>query len=205
MADFGTLEELRQLLIAEDLRIRPLLKAILQTEAYRAGEGGGEETPTRRMLTPAQLTSAVEDLTGFRWWNGSVDMLSNDLQGYRVLAGGVDGIEVFRNQEDPGMTWALVIERLAQAGADHVVDAELTNRGMRRLFTAVTLSDPATATPFITDLEGIHDRLMGRALTAEERDDAIALWEAVETDHGAATAWKALLGAWLRDPEFVSY
>jgi hypothetical protein len=193
--DFDVLEQLRRKLLAEEMRIKPLLRAIVDTETYQAGGGGTSTDSTRRMLTPAQLASVVEDLTGFRWeWKG-FDQLDSDQYGYRVLAGGVDGTTVYRNQDDPGMTWALVVERLAQAAAEVAVDDGLLG----------DLGHVPGDAALTAALETLHFRLMGRRLTADESEEVLVLWQVVYAKYGASIAWKAVISAWLRDPEFVSY
>ncbi|MDG1478900.1 MAG: hypothetical protein P8R54_04880 [Myxococcota bacterium] len=206
--DFDTITTLDDAFIDGDLTIRPLLAAITDTATYRAGAvtaEAAEHENTARLIAPDLLAAAIEDLTGFSWTYDSCDQLDNDAEGYRVLAGGVDGNKVTAPQQDPGLTWALVTERVAQAAADTVVEADLLSGGTRLLDRVSTDSRPGDDA-FTEQLDDLHWRLHAQRLSDAERADQEALWEAVlSISSDPATAWSAVLTAQLRDPEFVSY
>ncbi|MFN7146886.1 MAG: hypothetical protein ACK4YP_24135, partial [Myxococcota bacterium] len=205
--EFSTLAALEQDFAAGEWRARPLLRAVTDTPQYRAGglgEPAGEAEETRertaRLVSADVLATAVEDLTGFRWTWGGCDQLANDDYGYRVLVGGVDGEQVTKAQQEASLTWALVVERLAQGGALTAVQRELVDGGERRLFDVtldVTPDDPA----FTAQLDTLYLRLFARRPTEAERADDIALWQAAGDP---AAGWTALLTVLLRDPEFVT-
>jgi hypothetical protein len=211
-ADLGELELVRQALVGNDLNFKAALRRTTQLPTYRAGAPGpamsDEEAETerfRRLVSPAQLSSVVADLTGFEWVLDTCDQLDNDDFGYRTLAGGVDGANVTTPQQDPSLTWALVHKRLAEGTAIHVVSEELEGSGERKLLQSVTLDQRPGDAVFEAELEHLHKRMFSTDLSTEERDAWVALWQLAETDHGAAVAWMTLLSAILRDPEFVSY
>ena len=211
--DFDTVVALQERFVAEDLRYKALLAAVTDTAEYRAGglseAAAGtpaEEAVTRRMLSTDQLASAVEELTGFTWDHQGFRQLHNDELGYRVLAGGVDGTNVYRLQDDPGLTWALVTRRFAQAAADHAVQRELVLGGEpRRLFGAVTLDTLPGEAAFEAELAALHLRTTGQPAEADWLEEITALWEAAEAQDGPAAAWTAVVTALLRDPDFLSY
>ncbi len=210
--DFDRIDGLRRALLDGGLTYRPLLRAVTDTPTYQAGgfsdaatDADRERELTLRMLTAEQLGSAVADLTGFAWsWEG-YDQLSNDDYGYRVLSGGVDGYSVGRPQARPGLTWALVVERLAQGAAAYAVEQELTNGGTRRLFGAVTLDDRPGSEAFDAELAALSWRLTARRPDDARLAEAAELWSAVEAQDGAAQAWTTLVSVMIRDPEFVGY
>ena len=194
--DFDQIEALRQVLAAADLRIQPLLAAITETPTYQAGalaetatEADAAREATVRLLSPDQLASALEDLSGgFRWTRDGFDQLDNDTYGFRVLAGGVDGAYVTRPQDAPSMTQALVVQRLAEAAAAQIA-AE--TYGTQPVSTAL--------------LEALHWRLYATHAEADWLDAAEALWAAVDAAEGPTVAWQALLSGALRDARFVGY
>jgi len=208
--DFDQVEDLRRDFVAGDTRFGALLAAVTDTPEYRAADVADDaETdladrarPTR-MLSPDQLATALDDLAGFSWTLDSCDQLDNDDQGYRVLAGGVDGHSVTRPQQDPGLTWALVVERAAQGAAGHAVQTELVEGQPGPLFRHVTLDDLPGEPAWERELSELHWRLFAQ-VTDERLDADRALWQAVADDHGAAMAWIALVTTLLRDPYFVS-
>jgi hypothetical protein len=212
LTDFDRVEALRGSLLEADGRFRPLLAAVTDTPEYRAGAFADSATDadiaremTWRMLTAEQLAAAIEDLTGFRWVYEGYDQLSNDYYGYRVLSGGVDGYAVGRPQGEPGLTWTLVVKRLAQAAADHAVAEELEGGAERRLFGAITLTDRPGDPAFTAELERLHWRLLARRVDSERLAAVEALWTDVEAEDGPAAAWATVVSALFRDPEFVGY
>jgi hypothetical protein len=211
--DFASVETFRQAFVADGLRMKPLLRAVTDSAEYRAGSLGSGATAadtadatTVRMITPDQLGTLVEDLTGFRWQYDAFDMLGNDSVGYRVLAGGVDGDSVASPQRDPGLTWALVNKRVAEAAAAYAVDHELVDaESPHHLFRHVTIASRPGDAEFTDELSDLHWRLYALrpeadALAAEE-----ALWSAIDAESGPAEAWKGLVAALLRDPELQGY
>ncbi len=201
--EFATLAALEERFADGGWRARPLLAAVTDTPQYRAGglgDAGDPRERTARLVSADVLTTAVEDLTGFRWSAGGCDQLANDDYGYRTLVGGVDGDQVSRAQQDPSLTWALVVERLAQGGAITAVQRELLDGGERRLFDVsidTTPEDPA----FRTQIERLYLRLFARLPSESEVEEDVTLWRAAG-DPGRG--WTALLAVLLRDPEFVT-
>jgi hypothetical protein len=215
--EYATIASLEQDFATSGWTARPLLRAITETPQYRAGALSSSADAdvearerTVRMLSVDQLGSAVEDLTGFRWTQNGCDQLANDDYGYRVLAGGIDGEQVTRAQQDPSLTWALVVKRLAQGGAITVVERELVSGGARRLFNPdVSLetlpSDPA----FAAQLDTLYLRFYARRPTSAEVEADGALWTDAASGAAAsvsapAAAWSALIAVLLRDAEMVT-
>ncbi len=187
-------------------RMQPVLRALIAGEIYQAGgvtDGAGAATIEReraaRMLSPDQLHSTVEALTGFRWEEDGFDQLGNDTWGYRVLAGGVDGATLTAPQPDPGVTWSLVVERLAQGAASHAV-SQAEAGSPPPILEGITLSAP----PDEPTLERLHFWLLGRHADADWLEAAAALWAAADAQAGTGIAWAAVLEVLLRDPDFVS-
>jgi hypothetical protein len=210
-ADRDELSALRAAFEAGGLRVLPLLAAITETEAYQAGaahpdadaQAAGRD-PTLRLLPPNALHSAVADLTGFRWTQAGLDAMDDDTTGYRNLAGGVDGRAITRPQEGPGLTRALVTQRLAESAAWHVVERDLQGGGTPTLLTGVTLDTPADDPAVAAQLDALCWRMLGERPSASTHDALLALWTATHGEEGPAAAWAAALTALLRHPLFVS-
>ncbi|MCB9743689.1 MAG: DUF1585 domain-containing protein [Alphaproteobacteria bacterium] len=208
--DFDRVERLRLGFLEEGLRLKPLLAAITDTPEYRAGghEGSTPEALSReataRLMTPELLGSAFEELSGFTWtWQG-YEQLGNDLIGFRALAGGVDGEYVTRPQSTPSFTQLLVVERLSEAAARHIVERDLGG-GAPELLTRVDLDTSPEDEAFQQQLVDLHRRLYGLSPEASRLEAATALWVAVEASSDPSEAWVVLLSALLRDPEMVIY
>ncbi len=205
--DFETIEHLDVSFVDSGMRIKPLLAEIIATEHYQVGgltedAGAADEAAvtTRRLLSPDQLADATEALTGFAWRSDGFDLMHNDSDGFRVLAGGLDGLTVFSPQREPGLTWALVIKRLSEAAASYAVGQAVSGSPPPVLAGIDVSIAPDEAT-----LAALHWWLLAREAEADWLTGIDALWHAVEALEGPQVAWTAVLSALLRDPDFVSF
>lgn len=211
-ADFGAVERLREVYLGEGQQLKAVLRAALLTPRYQAGALSEEASAdararevTERLLTPLVMAEALEELTGFRWVFDGWDQLDNDVVGYRVLAGGVDGYAITSPQNDPGLTWSLATRRLAEAAADHVTRAELLEGGERGLFTAVTAESRPEDPEFEAELRALSWRLFGERADEAWLAQAAALWtDAYALGGDPVLAWSTTLAAFFRDPRFVT-
>jgi hypothetical protein len=202
VADFDRIEVLRQAFTDADQRMLPLLAAITDDAVYQAGEVEDGSEVTTRMLSPDQLSTAIADLTGFAWTWAGFDQMDNDTYGYRALAGGVDGAYITTAQAAPGMTWALVVQRLAEAATSHDLRDGLAGSVLLDgIDEDARPGDPV----FDALLDQLHWRLYATRPDASWRAGISAVWESVSAAEGAAEAWRAVVVAMLRDPAFVGY
>ncbi len=208
--DTDRLTGFREAFIQGDLALRSLYRALSADPWYRSNDPDEDGTLAVRRLSPSQLSSAVEALTGFRWTYEELDMLANDTWGVRVLAGGMDGIIVTQAATDHSTSEQLVVERLAQAASTTAVDREAAlSSGERILFREV---EDLGATPTTDALEAqiialvlrVHSRRL--AADDEEIQALVELYGALEAETGAPDqAWALLLSALLRHPDFLQY
>ncbi len=204
--DFDTLQSVRSAYAAEGSSFRAAVRAVTDTAAYRAGgfdaDAGAvvDREVVVRALSPDQLARVVEDLTGFAWTANDYPQLDNDVYGYRVMAGGVDGLTALRPMREPTFTWVMVTQRLAEGGA-----ASATARlGELSWLPGVDLATRPDDPAFAAALSTAHWQLLGARADAEWLDGLAALWTDVEAESGAEAAWQAVLSAILRDPLFVT-
>lgn len=210
--DFQALLTLEQAFEEGGGRLNALVRATLAGPDYLAGTlteqadaADAARVTTRRMMSVDQLEDAMAELTGFTWTHGGFEMLGNDEVGHRILAGGMDGLEVTAPARDPSVTHSLVLKRLAQASADHVVQSELVEDKTAQLLTEVDLTHQPGDPEFTRQLIDLHRRLTG--LTPDEDRLALdeALWLDAEALSDPPTAWTTLLSGLLRDPAFWTY
>ncbi len=211
-ADFARIDQLRDAYLEGGERLKPLIAAVTDTPVYRAGglnsRGTAEQEAqenTLRLMTAPLLASSVEDLTGFRWIEAGFDQLDNDSIGYRILGGGVDGSYVTRAQQNPGMTWALTVQRLAEGAAEHVVQQELERGQSRRLLSRVGLNSAPGSTEFEEELKALHWRLYAQPAPASWSTAIGALWSSVAQAEDETAAWVAVLSVLFRDPLYTAY
>jgi hypothetical protein len=203
--DFVRIERFREVLMVRASYL-DLLRAITDDEVYQAGIAGEDDPDehTRRMITADLLHTMLLDLTGFEWTFGGYEMLRNDSVGERILVGGVDGYSVYRAQQAPGLTWALVTKRMAEAAAATVVSGDLFE-GQGKLLCCVDLATRPESDAFLEELHNLHWRLYGTVPSEDRLAADAALWRTVDVSHGAGFAWQALVTGMLRDPALLSY
>lgn len=208
--DQAEAEALRLALVGGDGRPLGLLRAILTSPEYQAGavDAGAPEaearTLTARPLSPEVLESSLSERTGFVWqWDG-FDQLRNDDHGYRIFAGGVNGMSVVEPAVLPSVTSALVSVRLGEGAGHAAVQRALASPSAPSLLAGLDLSlrpgDPA----FLALVEGAAWQLHAVRLPEDQRDELVDLWSALEPELGPAAAWEALVSALVQDPLFLT-
>ena len=194
-----------------DTKIKPLIRSITDGEEYRVGGFDIEPDPelnaryrSSAMLSPDQLASSVEDLTGFRWVVDGFDMMTSDELGFRSLAGGVDGLNTFQPQQDPGITWVFTVQRFSQLAGQYVADNDLDGENPV-LLTRVTAQTRYYEATFVQQLKELHMRIYSTPASEEWVEEMTLLWEEVDLMEGPVKAWASVVSLSLRDPRFVFY
>jgi len=208
--DTDPLVDHREVFLDSGLKLRSLVRSILQSPEYRAGATDDPRAVPLKMVTPDLLASQLEALTGYRFTYYGYDMMQTDTYGLRTLAGGVDGAFVTAGAREPIPTLVLVQQRLAEAAADYVVDHDRANPDDPRLFTHINFGEtPVTGRDaMVAQIQDLHLRFFGDRIDADgpEIDANLALWDELFTlEPDPAVAWKGLTSALLRDPEFLFY
>lgn len=212
LTDLPTVLTLDQEFRDEGMRIRSLVIDLTDSAQYRAGAFSADAPQatvdrelTVRMLSPDQLQTAIEELTGFRWTDNYGDQLRDDGDGFRILGGGVDGVSVTDPQQDPGLTWNLVAQNLSRGAAFAGVQHDLIEApGEARLLTRVTQSSRPGDPEFEAQLVELHRRLLARAPTDAELAELEALWADIVLEDGVQAGWTGMLLALFQDPEFLT-
>jgi hypothetical protein len=209
VADLDRFTEDRAAFLESGLQLRAAFRAVADDPWYRSDAGAWEGTTPARALTPDQLASSVEALTGYRWSvAGGIDAMVNDDYGYRVLDGGIDGILVTEAPTTETATVALVQERLAEAAGGFAIETELSQAPEDRVLfreTGDLLAVPTDA-DLRTQIVHLVRRVLGRRIEADsaEADALVALWSDIQASAGTAPqTWAFFLSALLRHPDFV--
>ncbi len=201
---------------AQGMRIKPLIRDIVTTEIYKAESVNDAELDERlttlKVVSPAQLASVIEGITGYRWSFSGRDGLTTHDMGLPVLAGGVDGDGVTVPSYEPGVGLVFIHERLAQAAAASVAAADLDpeRTGEARLLKYVTIQDTPESAPdaFDAQIRYLYLAATGRALADDATEPAalMTVWkELYSAEASAETAWAGVLSAVLRDPQVLFY
>jgi hypothetical protein len=205
--DTEALSAYREVLLGNELRLKPLFRAVVTGIEYRAAEEEDPQYTPKKLMGPELLASQVEELTGFRFTNDGYDLMLTDTYGVRILAGGVDGVYSTKPAEQPTTTTVLVQERLSQAAAAYAVEQEAAmDASARKLFTLVDLDSASPALE--PQIQRLLLLVLGQSAEAEGEDvtELAALWrDLYAADSDPRQAWSGLLSVLMRDPEFILY
>jgi hypothetical protein len=217
--------ELRDVFVDSDYDLKALLRAIVLSDDFRVAgaldEESGEDLHALFKASPRQIARTVEDLTGYRWRTnipydfgsgniGEIDLMTDALLGFEVLAGGTDSTSVTVPSRTITATSALVQRSLAAHAAPWVVrgDLDFPDRTRRRLLDRVEYADTGEAA-IRQQLVALERRMYGSVVAADsaEVDDLWTLWSSVHTaaDGDTERAWTVTLYAMLQDVRLVYY
>ena len=219
-----TASRLQQLFVESGFDAKALVRAIVLSDDFRRADAverdGGTELPGMKKASPEQLARLIEDLTGFRWRTdlalrisesvvGTVDLATDSLFGFKVLAGGTDGYYVTQPALLYNATASLFLRGLAREAAHHVVAVELGegSRAKRRLFDRID-ADEREPKRVRAQLSSLYRRLFGERLAtdAEAIDFSLALFEkALARNNDVRNAWRVVLTAMLQDLRIAYY
>lgn len=221
--------ELQTAFVQSGFNAKQLARAVVLSDAFRVAAANdpiaAQDTVGYQKARPAQLERMLQALTGYTWtsasaqtvatrnppltsWTiGPIDMLDDDLSGYRVLGGGIDGFlvtdPVFTMNATSSMTFQLAAYRAATYVVGHDASAAA---GQRRLFTAaaVTATDRASVT---AELATLHARIYGEvAPSSDELAETYGLWwNAYQASGDPQRAWVVTLTGMLSDLRAVYY
>ena len=216
-ADWTEIQDHRSAFVSSGLLLRSLVRSVVLRPEYRAAH---VEDPARidtiatvRVVSPAQLASVMEGLTGYRWTFDGRDGLTDPSLGLVTLAGGIDGDSVTTASRAPSVSLMLVHERLAQSAAWHVAENDLAvdREGDARLLGAVTRDDRpegAGEQLFADQIRHLFLQVTGRPLPedATEPAELIELWSQIySVDASPVAAWAGVVSVVLRDPAVLTY
>lgn len=196
--------------------VRAVVRSVVVSPAYRAKAAEDPDLDARlatvRTVSPTQMHSIVEDITGYSWeFDGRPGLASNAL-GLPVLAGGIDGDNVTKRSYDPGVGTVFVHERLAQSAAWSVArhDLDPDREADARMLRYVTADDTPTTSPkaFEDQVRSLYLQATGYPLADEaaEVHNLITLWRQLHSVEGSPeAAWAGVISAVLRDPLVLTY
>ncbi len=211
-ADVVLLRNAREPFVNGGLHLKDAIRSVVQSESYTAGGFSADATPERiarastsRLLVASQLRSIYADLAGMAWVLDGYDQLDNDVFGFRVLGGSVDGETLAAPQRTPGLTWTVTAARAAQASAGLIAAHDLGSSAPW-LLPNVTEASSSTDPEFAEAIAAAYWRLLAKRPTEGDIEDYSGLWTSIFAAEGTpAAAWAGVVGAMLRDPDFVSY
>lgn len=202
------LDAAHQAFAASGLRLREAWRAIVQTAAWR--NGVGDRAP--KLVTPAVLSSEIEELTGFRWEERGWDLLRAPVEGYGPLVGGVDGISRSTRLTEPTPTLAVVVAQVAAMAGSYVARRDLADPDRARLLTRVTglerVDGGAGEAAIRAQIVDLHLRVAAERLAPDDArvDAELGLWqEILGVTADSTAAWAAVITLLLRHPSVVVY
>lgn len=196
--------------------IRAVVRSVVTSPAYlaKAAEDPDldERLATVRTVSPSQMHSIIEDITGYSWDFGGRPGLESNGMGLPVLLGGIDGTTVTKRSYEPGVGTVFIQERLAQSAGWHVArhDLDPDRDGDAIMLKYVTADDtPDTAKKAFEDqVRSLYVQTTGYPLAdqAAEVHNLITLWRQLHSVEGSSeAAWAGVVSAVLRDPLVLTY
>lgn len=213
--DWEQVQALTSTFTGANLDMRALVRAIVTSDEYKAAsfaDATGERVPVVKTLSPRQLSTYVEDETGYVFTFDGADALKYPELGLVVLDGGIDGEYVVERSFEPSVSSLFVQERLAQAAGYRVATADLNRaagtEAVLLKHVEITSTPDADRAAFEAQIRYLHEELVGVPLAAgaPEVDELLDLWkQAFSITASPTSAWAAVIAAVLRDPSVLFY
>ncbi len=236
-AEIATASDLATRWPTEDgYNFRALMRRWMLSDVYRKRPTMDSSEWVRR-ASPERLELLVQDLTGFVWSRppdddepdddpmsdpprtAPVPLLTNEEDGFKIILGGINGVNVSARSYSLNASVVLVQRKLAALAADHVINTDLALPDEQRaLLAGVTgAEDPvADQTALRARIAGLVRRLYGQRVAPDsaEVDSWLGLYTALRADTTESTrvqgtpgqrAWRGLLIAMLRSPRIILY
>ena len=215
-ADWAELSEHRAAFEDGGLTLRALARSVVLSEEYRAAATSDADLaarlPTVKQVSPTQLASIIEDITGYAWTFDGREGLSDQSTGLPVLAGGIDSRYVTTPNHDPSVGLVFIQERLAQSAGRYVAEHDLdpNREGDALMLQYVTVLDTPESNPaaFEAQIRDLLLRVRGVPLAEDATEPArlMALWKQLYSAEGSAErAWAGVVSVALRDPRILFY
>ena len=184
-----------------ELRIKPLVKSILLSAEYiRNDSPEDKRVHTLRLITPRQLMSSMKEWNAREWEKDNAPLLDD---AYRVMMGGVDGLNTFAPQLYPSTTTGLTLKRFSQFTATQIVEEGLElDTGLLGFVHASTNPQDES---FVKQLDYLRIQLHAMEPTEEWRTDITSLWETCTAEDSPKLGWICVISAMMQDLDFVSY
>ncbi len=206
--------------LAKNMSAKELVKAIVLDTSFltshRLRDDTPDEPPTVLKARPWQLARAIAELTGFRWGSelnfdlgygnlGYVDLMTDSLFGFEVLAGGIDSINVSQPSHTMTASTSAVLRDLSARASDFVVEADAQFPSSAKLLSDIESTDEASVRAALVELQlGVLGQIV--AEDSVEINDAYALFGSALAEGGdAKRAWKLVLFAMLQHPRMTFY
>jgi hypothetical protein len=214
--DWSEFQSHREVFVDSQESIRHLVRSVVLSDTYKTKtfetDELAERIPTVKVVNPYQLSSIVEDITGFKWTFNGVDALTNTGMGLPVLLGGLDSSTVTQRNFLPSVGMVFVQERLAQAAGWQVAsdDFDPEREGDAKLLHFVTIEDTPDTNPeaFKAQIEFLYLRIRGIPLEEDstESTELMVVWDQLHSIKASPTqAWAGVISAVLRDPALITY
>jgi hypothetical protein len=206
--------------LSKNMSAKELVKAIVLDPSFltshRLRDDAEGEPPTMLKTRPWQLARTIAELTGFRWGSeltfdlgygniGYIDMMTDSLFGFEVLAGGIDSVNVSLPSHTMTASASAVLRDLGARAADFVVEADQQFPSSAKLFHDLESTDEGSVRAALAEL---HLAVLGQIVSEDspEVSDAYTLFQgALDEGSDPARAWKLVLFAMLQHPRMAFY
>lgn len=179
--------------VSSGYQVRSMLRSILDDDLYR-------NMDNQKIVTADLYAKQVAHLTHYRFQVDGIDGFDADLYGVRGLFGGRGKDWLTTISALPTTTFALVVQRIAEAAAHHVThNQEAANHFFMFNFQ---MSEQRVDKHFVS----VFRRVLSRLPSDEEVQIMTDLWDEVyDLSEEPALAWQAVVTYLFRHPDFLTY
>jgi hypothetical protein len=223
---FEVSAELTTTFLDAGLSARALAQAVVTHPRFLARAAERPEIdadlPGPLIARPEQLGRMVEALTGFQWTQsvdgpectlldlncyGDVELTTDDVYGFRAMAGGVDGASVLVPVHHPTPVQQLALTALAEDAAGFLMRTELDLPAADRRLLRLVEADTTDEIAIRAQLADLHLTVLSEVVdpAGAEVDATWQLWQAVHARSTPRRAWTATLAALLQAPQAWMY
>ena len=193
LSDIETKQEHLRVFEENSFTIKPLVLEIISDPIYQ-----NISPQTQKQISIHRYASQLQELSGYRFSTAELDVLDADHYGLRSMAGGVGADHNHQQFLSTSPTFILVIERLAQAGADQLIQDPA--QASRRL--GISLNSEISD----SQIKQLFRNILSRYPAPEEQEQITQLWFDIFTlESSRPSAWKGVLLYLFRHPDFLRY
>jgi hypothetical protein len=186
----------REEFLQNDLNIKSLVKSIVLSKRYQSSVYQSQSS--YKVVSPIQIASQIEHLTGFRFTSDGYDMLLSETVGLYSMAGGGDGQFSNDVEKNISVSMLLIQQQLAIMAVDYWVEHNTDTVGF-------SLDEDYEEYQIEEILQELHLRILGVSVGNNELQELKEYYQLVVGTYDQKTAWKSVLRIIFQDPQMLVY
>ncbi|MBX2799351.1 MAG: hypothetical protein KTR31_16870 [Myxococcales bacterium] len=204
---------------ASDLDAKGLVRDIVLSQVLQRRQSTDEQWAAGlQLVRPEQLARTLRAVTGEAYLAspqalpcepyclGIVDLVVTEQYGYLSMLGGVDGAynldPVLTSTPIRSMAWSRIAAEIAQAAVQRELDRPMADR----LFLTEVQGTEERGDMVLAQIEGLFEHFLHAPPDKADTEGLLALFDGeIARSGNAEDAWRLVIWALLRDPQFLHY